>query len=110
MAKKSKKSSKSDRSDPKKNKSLATRLVMKKMPGAKASAVVGRVKSEYGHTINPYAVDNDSCGPTRRWHVKPDEVAEGNANLAVVTRLAFTPNLSVSVKIVLPQLPVGPEV
>lgn len=51
-----KKSSKSDRSDPKKNKSLATRLVMEKMPGAKASEVVGNVKKDYGHVINPNMV------------------------------------------------------
>ena len=51
-----KKSSKSDRSDPKQNKSLATRLVMKQLPGAKASAIVGTVKKEYGHVINPNMV------------------------------------------------------
>jgi len=51
-----KKASTSDRSDPKKNKSLATRMVMKKLPGAKASEIVGTVKKEFGHTINPNMV------------------------------------------------------
>ena len=51
MAKKST-SSKSDRSDPKKNKSLAIRNVLKKMPTAKAAEVVATVKKEYGHTVN----------------------------------------------------------
>lgn len=51
-----KKSSKSDRTDPKQNKSLATRLVMNKLPGAKASEVVATVKKDYGHVINPNMV------------------------------------------------------
>src|SRR4051812_45605848 len=42
---------KSDRSDPKKNKSLAIRNVLAKMPGAKASEVVDTVKNEYGHKV-----------------------------------------------------------
>ena len=50
MAKKP--SSKSDRSDPKKNKSLAIRNVLKKLPGAAASEVAAVVKKEYGHTVN----------------------------------------------------------
>ncbi|QDU31666.1 hypothetical protein ETAA8_68260 [Anatilimnocola aggregata] len=50
MAKKS--SSKSDRSDPKQNKSLAIRLVVKKMPAAKATEVAEVVKKEYGHEIS----------------------------------------------------------
>jgi hypothetical protein len=45
-------SSKSDRSDPKKNKSLAIRNVLRKMPTAKAAEVVAAVKKEYGHTVN----------------------------------------------------------
>jgi hypothetical protein len=45
-------SSKSDRSDPKKNKSLAIRNVLRRMPSAKASEVVAIVKKEYGHTVN----------------------------------------------------------
>jgi hypothetical protein len=40
-----------DRSDPKKNKSLAIRMVLKKMPGAKASEVVEAVKKEFGHHV-----------------------------------------------------------
>jgi hypothetical protein len=51
-----KKSSKADRSDPKSNKSLATRIVMSKLPGARASEVVATVKKEYGHEINPNMV------------------------------------------------------
>jgi len=43
---------KSDRSDPKKNKSLAIRNVLAKMPGAKASAAVEAVKNEYGHKVS----------------------------------------------------------
>ena len=45
--------SKSERTDPKKNKSLAIRLVLKKKPSAKASEVAAVVKKEFGHTINP---------------------------------------------------------
>ena len=45
--------SNSERHDPKKNKSLAIRLVLKKKPSAKASEVVTAVKKEYGHTISP---------------------------------------------------------
>jgi hypothetical protein len=40
-----------DRSDPKKNKSLAIRMVLKKMPGAKASEIVDAVKKEFGHHV-----------------------------------------------------------
>jgi hypothetical protein len=80
-----KKSSKSDRSDPKKNKSLATRLVMKKMPGAKASAVVGAVKSEYGHTINPnmvYMIKTKSNMASDGRAKKPDSEGESPLNSA----------------------------
>lgn len=45
--------SKSERTDPKKNKSLAIRLVLKRKPNATASEVAGVVKKEFGHTINP---------------------------------------------------------
>jgi hypothetical protein len=41
----------SDRSDPKKNKSLAIRTVLGKMPAAKASEVVAAVKKEFGHDV-----------------------------------------------------------
>lgn len=45
-----------DRLDPKKNKSLAVRNVLQKMPTAKAADVVAAVKKEYGHTIGPNVV------------------------------------------------------
>ena len=45
------KRSKSDRSDPRKNKSLAIRTVLGKMPTAKAVEVVAAVKKEYGHDV-----------------------------------------------------------
>src|SRR6186713_139895 len=51
-----KKTSKSDRTDPKKNKSLAIRNVMKKMPSAKGTAIVDAVKKEYGHEVSPNMV------------------------------------------------------
>src|SRR5690242_14676354 len=44
--------SKSDRTDPKKNKSLAIRLVLRRKPNAKASEVAAAVKKEFGHEIN----------------------------------------------------------
>jgi hypothetical protein len=50
MAKKA--ASKSDRSDPNQNKSLAIRMVLKKMPAAKAVEVADAVKREYGHDIS----------------------------------------------------------
>ena len=50
VAKKSTKSN-SDRSDPKKNKSLAIRTVLGKMPTAKASEVAAAVKREFGHDV-----------------------------------------------------------
>lgn len=50
MAKKSTKSN-SDRSDPKKNKSLAIRTVLGKMPAAKASEIVAAVKRDFGHDV-----------------------------------------------------------
>lgn len=48
-----KKQSKSDRSDPKKNKSLAIRTVLKKMPTAKAKDIAVAVKKEFGHDVGP---------------------------------------------------------
>lgn len=42
----------SNRSDPKSNRSLAIRLVLKKMPGAKASEVAEAVKKEFGHDVH----------------------------------------------------------
>lgn len=38
----------SDRSNPRNNKSLAIRMVLKKMPSAKAANVIAAVKKEYG--------------------------------------------------------------
>jgi hypothetical protein len=41
----------SDRSDPRKNKSLAIRNVLDKMPSAKASEIVAAVKKDFGHDV-----------------------------------------------------------
>lgn len=41
----------SDRTDPSKNKSLAIRNMLKKMPSAKASEVAQAVQKEYGHVV-----------------------------------------------------------
>ena len=51
-----KSASTSDRSDPKKNKSLAIRSMIKKMPTAKAVEIADAVKKEYGHNIKPNMV------------------------------------------------------
>jgi hypothetical protein len=40
-----------DRTDPRKNKSLAIRTVLKKMPGAKAKEVAAAVHKEFGHKV-----------------------------------------------------------
>ena len=50
------KKSKSDRSNPGKNKSLAIRNVLARMPSAKAAEIVEAVQKEYGHKINPTLV------------------------------------------------------
>ena len=55
MAKKTD-SEKLDRSDPKRNKSLAIRMVLKRMPGAKALEVADAVKKEFGHQVHPNMV------------------------------------------------------
>ena len=47
-----KKVTSSDRSDPKKNKSLAIRNVLGKIPHAKVSEVAAAVKKEYGHEVS----------------------------------------------------------
>lgn len=47
------KRAKADRTDPSKNKSLAIRNVLAKLPKAKAAEVAAAVKSEYGHTVTP---------------------------------------------------------
>ncbi len=49
---KSARNGKVDRSDPRKNKSLAVRMVLNKMPGAKAREVAEAVHKEYGHKIS----------------------------------------------------------
>ena len=49
MAKKAR--SRSDRSDPRKNKSLAIRTVLERMPNSKAAEVVAAVKKEFGHDV-----------------------------------------------------------
>ena len=41
----------SDRSDPRKNKSLAIRKMLQRMPGAKATEIVAAVKKEFGHDV-----------------------------------------------------------
>ena len=40
-----------DRTDPRKNKSLAIRTVLQKMPGAKAKEVAEAVHKEFGHKV-----------------------------------------------------------
>ena len=50
MAKK-KSSRNTDRSDPKSNKSLAIRMVIGRMPNAKALEVAEAVKTEFGHDV-----------------------------------------------------------
>jgi len=50
MAKKTR-MGKVDRSDPRRNKSLAIRMVLKKMPGAKAKEVAETVQKEFGHKV-----------------------------------------------------------
>jgi hypothetical protein len=51
MAAKKSERSNSDRHDPKKNKSLAIRNVIQKMPNAKATELAEAVKKEYGHNV-----------------------------------------------------------
>jgi len=41
-----------DRSDPRKNKSLAIRTVLQKLPGAKAKEVAAAVHKEFGHKVS----------------------------------------------------------
>ena len=45
-----------DRSDPRKNKSLAIRMMLRKMPTAKAAEVAEAVTKEYGHKMKPNMV------------------------------------------------------
>jgi hypothetical protein len=51
-AKKKPNGAKKDRSDPKKNKSLAIRTVLKKLPSSKAAEVAVAVKKEFGHEVS----------------------------------------------------------
>ncbi len=44
--------SKTDRSDPRKNKSLAVRNVLKRMPNSSTSEVMETVKKEYGQSVS----------------------------------------------------------
>ena len=46
----------SDRKDPKKNKSLAIRITLGKLPNAKAAEIVEAVKKEYGHDVTPNVI------------------------------------------------------
>jgi hypothetical protein len=43
--------SNSDRTDPRKNKSLAIRKILQRMPNAKATDVVATVRKEFGHDV-----------------------------------------------------------
>ncbi len=52
MANKKATPGKNDRANPKSNKSLAIRIMLKKMPTARASEVVSAVKKEYGHDVS----------------------------------------------------------
>lgn len=47
------KNARSDRSDPKKNKSLAIRTMLRRMPAAKAADVASAVKKDFGHDVKP---------------------------------------------------------
>jgi hypothetical protein len=52
MANKKAKSATPNRSNPQSNKSLAIRMLLKKMPNAKAAEVAAAVKKEYGHEVS----------------------------------------------------------
>jgi len=52
MSAKKSNGAKTDRSDPKKNKSLAIRTVLKKLPSSKATDVAAAVKKEFGHEVS----------------------------------------------------------
>ena len=47
---------KSSRTNPKKNKSLAVRIVIEKNPSAGPTEVAGLVKKQFGHTVSPAVV------------------------------------------------------
>ena len=47
------KKAKADRTDPKTNKSLAIRMVLEKMPTAKAADIAAAVQEEFGHKVTP---------------------------------------------------------
>jgi hypothetical protein len=70
------KKSKADRSDPKKNKSLAIRNVLAKMPNAKGGEVVATVRAEYGLKVTPtlvYLVKSKANLRTDRRSKKPGQ-------------------------------------
>jgi hypothetical protein len=52
MANKKVKPATPNRSNPQSNKSLAIRMLLKRMPNAKASEVAAAVKKEYGHEVS----------------------------------------------------------
>lgn len=47
-----KKTGNGDRTDPKQNKSLAIRMVLKKLPNGKAAEIADAVKKEFGHDVH----------------------------------------------------------
>src|ERR1700677_1323247 len=62
-----------DRSDPRKNKSLAIRTVLKKMPGAKAKDVAAAVHQEFGHKVGQNMIYMASDGRQRRTKNSPKD-------------------------------------
>lgn len=71
-----KKAPKADRTDPTKNKSLAIRTILEKMPNAKAREIVDAVKSEYGHSVTGtlvYLVKSKANLRTDRRSKKPGQ-------------------------------------
>jgi hypothetical protein len=77
MAKKTA-TSNSDRSDPRKNKSLAIRTVLGKMPNAKASEVVAAVKKEFGHDVKQNMVYMVKTKKNMAADGRPRQGASGN--------------------------------
>ena len=47
------KKAKADRTDPRKNKSLAIRMVLEQTPAAKAAEVAAAVQEQFGHKVTP---------------------------------------------------------
>lgn len=70
----------SGRKDPKKNKSLALRLVLKKMWNSPATAVIETVKKEYGHQVKPnmvYMIKTKMNMASRKKESKPTPKTNG---------------------------------